>query len=67
MIANLFFYETDVKIEELSKKYLCTYTRYADDLSFSSNNEFDYKKFVIELRKILNAKNLQLSSIPYIF
>jgi len=38
-IANIVFNSTDKKIEEVCEKYHVVYTRYADDLSFSSNSK----------------------------
>lgn len=37
-ISNLMCYDLDLKLLELSNEYNITYTRYADDLTFSSND-----------------------------
>ncbi|MGI6510061.1 MAG: reverse transcriptase domain-containing protein [Erysipelotrichaceae bacterium] len=39
MISNLIFNIVDLRILALAKKYKLDYTRYADDLSFSTNNK----------------------------
>lgn len=41
IIANLVGNIIDIKLVQLAKKYRCTYTRYADDITFSTNvNDF---------------------------
>lgn len=53
MISNLVFSKTDFKINELIGEFNVKYTRYADDLTFSSEDEdFDIKslkKHVVEI------------------
>lgn len=39
-IANLVFLETDMKLISLCKQHNLTYTRYVDDLTFSSQQDF---------------------------
>lgn len=41
-IANLVFYEIDKKLIALSKAYNLTYTRFVDDLTFSSGQDFRF-------------------------
>ena len=56
LISNLIFNIVDMHIWELAKKYKLNYTRYADDMSFSTNNgEFKktYISFINELSMIL--------------
>lgn len=36
-ISNLIAFKLDVQLKSLANKYKCTYTRYADDITFSSN------------------------------
>lgn len=40
-IANIVFLQTDHKLIEICKRYNITYTRYVDDLTFSSSNNFE--------------------------
>ncbi len=37
-LSNLFFYNIDEKLVEIAALYNCTYTRYSDDLTFSTND-----------------------------
>lgn len=39
VMTNLILYHFDQKMEGLAKKYHCTYSRYADDLTFSTNED----------------------------
>ncbi|WP_288454204.1 reverse transcriptase domain-containing protein [uncultured Acinetobacter sp.] len=39
IISNLIGNMLDIKMLKLAKKYKCTYTRYADDLTFSTNTK----------------------------
>lgn len=56
VISNLLFNIVDKRILKLVKKYKLTYTRYADDLTFSTNRkEFmsEIDQFLIKLEKII--------------
>lgn len=63
MLANLYFYEIDKKLYSLATKYQCTYTRYADDMTFASSElvlkETDILKEIIN---ILDTENLPLAN-----
>ena len=63
MLANLYFYEIDKKLYTLAIKYKCEYTRYADDMTFSSNEtvlkDTDLLEKIVE---ILNVENLLLTN-----
>ncbi|MCG3678926.1 reverse transcriptase family protein [Aliarcobacter butzleri] len=61
-IANIYFFELDEILNEISRRYSCTYTRYADDLTFSSNNYFDYTELLKEIEDALEKKNLTLNN-----
>jgi len=41
-IANLVFFETDKRLIALSEEYDLTYTRFVDDLTFSSSKDFRF-------------------------
>ena len=50
IVSNLIGQVLDVRLVKLAKKYKCTYSRYADDLTFSTNQkifpkELAYKKY----------------------
>ena len=36
VITNLISHSLDIRLASLAKKYKCTYTRYADDITFST-------------------------------
>lgn len=38
IVSNIVFYDLDLDINKLAKEYNCKYTRYADDLTFSTDN-----------------------------
>jgi len=57
-LSNLVFFKIDQQILEIAKKYGCIYSRYSDDLTFSTNN-FDRgkaKQLISEI-SILLSKN----------
>ena len=59
-ITNLVFYtEVDIQIEKLIAGQGITYTRYVDDLNFSSQQ--DFKEHSLEIIKIISDANFKLS------
>lgn len=65
IITNLICEILDYRIVKLAKKYRVTYTRYADDLTFSSNERsFDEKipTFIEELTKIIQRSGFKINS-----
>ena len=74
VITNFIFRIVDKRIMFLTKKYKLSYTRYADDLTFSTNNKKiveQYDMFISELTEIIkksgftineNKTNFQYSS-----
>ncbi len=58
IISNLVFYDVDNKLEELARKYDCVYTRYADDMTFSSNQNLPSKE---EINLIIREYGFSLS------
>ena len=58
----MIFQIVDWKILLLAKKYKVDYTRYADDLTFSTNiKTFDEDEFIAELRKIIEYTGFQIN------
>lgn len=56
MLSNLVMREVDAEIQKISKKFGLTYTRYSDDLTFSTRGDFSRNKargFISEVSKIL--------------
>lgn len=58
-IANLVFLETDLQLIELCKKHEITYTRYVDDLTFSSQK--DFRPFLNDILKCVTSNGFKLS------
>ncbi|WP_340438577.1 reverse transcriptase family protein [Bacillus wiedmannii] len=48
VISNIIFRRLDLRIYNYCKKFNITYTRYADDLLFSSDNLYIHKEFFIK-------------------
>ncbi len=62
MLANLYFYDIDILLNDLARQYNCIYTRYADDMTFSSNNDLRKTLLLEEVTKILNMQSLSLAN-----
>ena len=58
-IANLVFLDTDIKLIELCNANNMTYTRYVDDLTFSSQQ--DFKHLLNPILDIVTSDNFKLS------
>ncbi len=58
-IANLVFLEIDKKLISFCKKHRLTYTRYVDDLTFSSQQ--DFKPILNEILEIIKEGGFNLS------
>lgn len=64
IISNLIFNIIDLRILKLSKKYKLDYTRYADDMSFSTNNKAFknyYLDFIQELKELLENSGFDIN------
>lgn len=61
-ISNIIAYRLDKKVQGLARKYNFNYTRYADDLSFSTSkdNEKNVPKLLKYLRLIVKSEGLTL-------
>lgn len=70
-LSNILMFEFDNKVFNLCKEYNVIYTRYADDLAFSTNKPNVLSKIlpeIIELCKRLNyPRNLQINTDKTIF
>jgi RNA-directed DNA polymerase len=60
-ITNLLCWRLDHRLSGLAKRFGVDYTRYADDITFSSNHNCYKDKFITELKKILNAQGLSIN------
>lgn len=58
-LSNIVMIDVDEKMHELSKKHQITYTRFVDDMTFSSQK--DFKHVQSEILQIIKDKNLKLS------
>ena len=58
-IANLIFLDTDLLLIDLCNKNNITYTRYVDDLTFSSQQDFQH--LLLDILKIVTDNNFKLS------
>ncbi len=60
-LSNLYLINFDQNVREYCIKHQIIYTRYADDLSFSSNLKFDQAKLLETVTKELNKLQLQVN------
>lgn len=60
-LANLAFHPVDGQILELAKACELTYSRYADDLTFSANDPFP-KTFIRDIRQLVSAGGFRVNS-----
>lgn len=64
IISNFIFNIVDLRILKLAKNYKLDYTRYADDMSFSTNNKVfkkDYLAFIQELKELLEKSGFEIN------
>lgn len=61
-ISNIVFRSLDIRIERYCQKLNITYTRYADDLLFSSESDYIHKKmFLNRIKHIIKDKGFELN------
>jgi RNA-directed DNA polymerase len=64
MLSNLVMHDIDADFEELAASHGLTYTRYSDDLSFSTRKEFDRlraKQLIASVTRRLAASGLRVN------
>ncbi|MFT3682520.1 MAG: reverse transcriptase domain-containing protein [Ferruginibacter sp.] len=52
-ITNILCYKLDLRLQGLADKLNCSYTRYADDITFSGSKEVNAQQLVWRVKKIL--------------
>jgi len=63
VLSNIYFTYLDIRISRYCQKFGVQYSRYVDDLLFSSDNLFLHKKvFANGINKILRSRGFQLNS-----
>lgn len=60
-LANLICHKLDIRISEYCNKRDITYTRYADDLAFSSNNRDALRRIYKMIIKIVNDEGFEIN------
>lgn len=60
-ITNIICYRLDKRLAGVAKKFNCSYTRYADDITFSGTlNNGDASKIIWHIKKILEEEKLAI-------
>jgi len=64
IITNIICYRLDVKLTSLAEQFGCAYTRYADDITFSSDHNIYGKggDFRSELNKLIDEENFHIKT-----
>lgn len=61
-VANIICFNMDNELQSFATKIDATYTRYADDLTFSTNNKLtNFKKDTIKIKKIIEYYGFKLN------
>ena len=64
IMTNMICHFLDLKLHNIAKKHRCRYTRYADDLTFSSNNiktEEESKQLIKDIEKQINKSGFKIN------
>lgn len=61
LISNIVTQRLDRKLQRICNKRNIKYSRYADDLTFSSNKDILNEKFINEVKKIINQENFEIN------
>jgi len=58
IVSNMICLRMDAQLTNLAKYNYCTYTRYADDITFSTNHETFSKKIVLSTNPLTLSENI---------
>lgn len=61
ILSNLIFQPCDISLLNFCKKHSITYTRYADDLTFSSNRFFNNEKIIKEIAECISRYDFKIN------
>jgi RNA-directed DNA polymerase len=61
IITNIICWRLDKRLQGLAKRFGAEFTRYADDITFSSNHNVYREEFIAELRRIISEENLWIN------
>lgn len=61
VISNMACRRLDSKLSQLAKKYKARFTRYADDITFSSNKNIFNEDFLMEITKIIKYEGFKIN------
>lgn len=63
-LTNLLCFKLDRQLKGLAKRFKLTYSRYADDITFSSEYDvYSNPTFTLELNRIISAQNLMINPV----
>ncbi|WP_195919006.1 retron Ec67 family RNA-directed DNA polymerase/endonuclease [Lactococcus lactis] len=64
IMTNMICHFMDLKLQHVAKKHKCSYTRYADDLTFSTNNKNtveNYKELIKDIKTQINKAGFKIN------
>lgn len=60
VVSNLLCFEMDAKLIDIANSFGLTYTRYADDLTFSSDKTFS-EEVIVEIKKVISDSGFAIN------
>lgn len=62
VLSNIYCFDMDLDLLKFSKEYKLTYTRYADDLTFSTNEKINKKRTVKQITDIVKKYYFEINT-----